>query len=347
MEGNLNKRIENLVKLADVLRHDSAVEELLYKASKLNPWFTEEYGRKALDAITDKMLDAAKLREWMARYDLSVQLDTDKTIGLIMAGNLPLVGFHDFLCVYMMGYKMRIKLSAKDDALFPYVIARLNEIDSDLSARMIVAERLEGFDAVIATGSNNSNRYFEYYFRNYPKILRRSRNSVAVLNGNESPAELYGLADDIFMYFGFGCRNVSKLFVPQEYDVRVLFPYFEKYKWMHAHTKYMNNYDYNRTLLLLNATEHLGDEIVMLQEHTSISSPIGLVYYERYGDMASVKENLIENGDKIQCVVATDSTAKALSISDFVPFGKTQKPELWDYADGVDTIKFLISLKSL
>lgn len=347
MNQQLQNRIDNLVKLGDVLRADAGLEAVIAKAASYNPWFTPEFCKAAIDAITDRMLTAEKLNEWLSRYKITEDDEKVRSIGIIMAGNLPLVGFHDFLCVYISGYNIKIKLSGKDDVLFPYVYQKLLQIDESLKEKSAIIERLEGFDAVIATGSNNTNRYFEYYFRDYPKILRRNRNSIAILTGDETDEELYGLADDIFMYFGFGCRNVSKLYVPEGYDITRLFPYFEKYKWMHSHTKYMNNYDYNRTLLLLNRTEHLANEIIMLQENTAISSPVSILYYERYESVKSVGEKVLSNLDSIQCIVAGKSEPLGGEIVNIVNFGNTQMPELWDYADDVDTLSFLISLKSL
>jgi hypothetical protein len=170
---------------------------------------------------------------------------------------------------------------------------------------------------------------------------------VAILSGRETDEELYGLADDIFMYFGFGCRNVSKLYVPEGYDITRLFPYFEKYKWMHHHTKYMNNYDYNRTLLLMNRTVHLANEIIMIEENPAISSPVSVLYYEPYESVIALSDKLKINLNNIQCVVSNDPIALDERIVNIVKFGNTQVPELWDYADNVDTLCFVLSLKSL
>jgi hypothetical protein len=340
MKENLEYRIDALVNLGGVLRSDSGLDEVIAKASAYNPWFTTNFCRQALDAVSDKMLDRAKLKEWVSRYDIDDN-KTPKTIGVIMAGNLPLVGFHDFLCVYISGQHIKMKLSEKDNVLFPYVYEKLLGIDPVLNDRSQMISRLEGFDAVIATGSNNTNRYFEYYFRNYPKILRKNRSSIAILTGQESDAELYGLADDIFMYFGFGCRNVSKVYLPEGYDITKLFPYFEKYKWMHDHTKYMNNYDYNRTLLLMNRTEHLANEIIMIQENTGISSPVSILYYERYKSIDSLEESLQPKLQDIQCIVSSVSTP-INALGPTIKFGFTQQPELWDYADNVDTLSFCL-----
>ena len=292
------------------------------------------------------MLNREKLEQWLSRYQITEDEASPKTIGIIMAGNLPLVGFHDFLCAYITGSGIKVKLSGKDEILFPYIYEKLLAIDPSLRERSAIIERLEGFDVVIATGSNNTNRYFEYYFRNYPKILRRNRSSIAILTGKETDEELFGLADDIFMYFGFGCRNVSKLYVPEDYDIIILFPYFEKYKWMHNHTKYMNNYDYNRTLLLMNRTQHLANEVIMIEENPAINSPVSVLYFERYENVKSLTASLLSNLNNIQCIVSNESVSLNDNPGNIVKFGHTQVPELWDYADNVDTIDFIFSLKS-
>ena len=346
MNDKLKDRVNALVRLGEEIRSDADLENMIARAASANPWFTEEYCRMAITAVTDKMLSREKLEQWLSRYEISDDESAVKTVGIIMAGNLPLVGFHDFLCVYVAGYNVKVKLSGKDDVFFKYIYQKLMSIDPSLAAKSEIIERLDGFDAVIATGSNNSNRYFEYYFRNHPSILRKNRNSIAVLSGNETDEELYGLTDDIFMYFGFGCRNVSKLYVPEGYDITRLFPYFEKYKWMHSHTKYMNNYDYNRTLLLMNRTEHLANEVIMIQENPAISSPVSVLYYEFYENADSLRDIVKLNLDNIQCVVASSSVGFLSDLTDIVKIGHTQQPELWDYADNVDTLQFLISLKS-
>ena len=347
MNQKLNDRIDLLVKLADELRSDKELDTFIARAATYNPWFTAEFTRFAIDGIIEKMLNREKLEQWLSRYNITKDEKAPKTIGIIMAGNLPLVGFHDFLCAYISGSGIKVKLSGKDEILFPYVYEKLLQIDPSLHERSAIIERLEGFDAVIATGSNNTNRYFEYYFRNYPKILRRNRSSIAILNGSETDADLFGLADDIFMYFGFGCRNVSKLYVPEDYDITRLFPYFGKYKWMHSHTKYMNNYDYNRTLLLMNRTVHLANEIIMIEENPAISSPVSVLYFERYNNVKNLAVKLHGNLSNIQCIVSNKSVSLDGGFKDIVKFGHTQVPDLWDYADNVDTLDFIFSLKSL
>lgn len=342
MHDKIKQRIGYLVALADKMRDSELLEAVIQRTATLNPFFTSDFTHAAIQAITEQMLDEEKLTPWLSAYELPAQ-DPATRIGIIMAGNIPLVGFHDFLCVYLLGHPMQIKLSGKDDLLFPVVFDMLCKIDTGLPARSRIVDKLQEYDAVIATGSNNSYRYFEYYFRDKPKILRKNRNSVAILTGRETDAELVALADDIFMYFGFGCRNVSKLYVPEGYDITRLFPHFDKYQWMFNHTKYMNNYDYNRTILLLNKTPHLANEIVMIQEQTAIASPVSMLYYERYNEAERLKEEIEQHIGEIQCVVGNAEIGQMLNL-DVVPFGASQKPSLVDYADGVDILTFLTGL---
>lgn len=329
--------IENLIELGKQLKNDAELQQIIYLAERRNPWFTETFVRAAFNAIINDMLDEQKLKAWLAAYDIK---PVNKTIGLIFAGNLPLVGFHDFLCAYVCGCKTKIKLSSKDDALFPFILARLKQIDPELNTRVEIVETLANFDAVIATGSNNTNRYFEYYFRNHPRILRKNRNSVAILTGNETTDELEQLGHDVFMYFGFGCRNVSKLYLPEGFDPTKLFPPFEKnYKWLHEHNKFMNNYDYSRTILMLNKAPHLANEFVMLVENTAIPSGIATLHYQFYTSAGELTEHLQQNSALIQCIAAQKPADWNLPA--VVTFGYTQRPGLADYADGIDTIKFI------
>jgi Acyl-CoA reductase (LuxC) len=332
-------RIETLVELGKRIKTSPVLQLQIELAGNKNPWFTTEFVQQAISAICDEMLTESKLKQWLDKYDLH---EVNKTAGLVFAGNIPLVGFHDFLCCYVTGCKMKIKLSSKDDTLFMSILDILFDIDPAAKAQVEIVETLKDFDAVIATGSDNTNRHFEYYFRKYPKILRKNRNAIAILTGEETSGQLDLLADDIFMYFGFGCRNVSKVFVPVGYDVTTLFPHFEKYKWMHQHTKYMNNYDYNRTLLLLNKTPHFSNDYIMLKESETIPSPISTLYYQSWHDERVMNSLIKQNTDKIQCVVSAQPERWPFASS--VTFGQSQHPELWDYADGVDTIRFLLSL---
>lgn len=332
--------IDNLVELGKRLGSSEELAERIATAENRNPWFVPRFVLAAFDALTKEMLDENKLNEWLKKYEVK---PVNKTIGLIFAGNIPLVGFHDFLCCYSTGCNIKIKLSSKDDDLFLFVLRLLTEIDPAVKDKVEIVDKLKDFDAVIATGSDNTNRYFEYYFRNYQKILRKSRNSVAILTGDETKTDLENLADDVFMYFGFGCRNVSKLYVPTGYNLTQLFPRFEAhYKWLHNHNKFMNNYDYNRTLLMLNKAPHLANEFLMLVENASIPSSIGTLNYSFWHDERVLNSELKQNAEKIQCVVSKQP--ERWNVNSSVPFGQAQHPQLWDYADGTDTLAFLFAL---
>lgn len=266
--------IAHLAHLREKLISDEQFMAAVKNAAHQNPWFTENFVRESIQAISEYMLNESALRQWLNNYQIR---NVNKTIGLIFAGQLYLLlAFTISFCCYVTGCNMKIKLSSKDEKLFPEVLRLLSSIDESLHERVELVEKLEHFDAVIATGSDNTHQYFEYYFRNHPNILRKNRNSVAVLSGDETDAELKNLAHDVFLYFGFGCRNVSKIYVPVGFDITRLFPLFESYSWLHHHTRYMNNYDYQRTLLLMNKTPHLANEFVMILENESISSPIAI-----------------------------------------------------------------------
>ncbi len=333
------KELDYLVQLGNRLSDPVISEVKIQQASQKNSWFIPDFTRTALHAIGEEMLEEQKLNEWLQKYSVTPR---NKTIGLIFAGNIPLVGFHDFLCCYLSGCKMKIKLSSKDEVLFPFLLQLLQDIDPAINERIELVEKLQDYDAVIATGSNNTNRYFEYYFKNYPKILRANRNSVAILTGQESDEELQLLADDIFLYFGFGCRNVSKLYVPVGYDLSMLFPRFEKYKWLHGHSKYRNNYDYNRTLLLMNQTPHLANEFLMLTESEQIPSAIGTLNYQYWHDERILMSQLKQHKESLQCIVSSQPHHWG-GLSE-ASFGRAQHPALNDYADGIDTLAFLLSL---
>ncbi len=334
-------QVKSLTMLAEKLRTSEKLNEVIESASIKNPWFTHPFIHHALDSLFLQMLNKQKLNAWLSTYTLT---PVKTTVALIFAGNIPLVGFHDFLCCYISGCSIKIKLSSKDDELFLFLLQLLFEIDPEAKSRIQIVDSLKNYDAVIATGSDNTNRYFEYYFRQHPKILRKSRNAVAVLNGEETHHDLVNLAHDVFTYFGFGCRNVSKIYIPVDFDIKRLFPAFEEnYKWLHAHTKYMSNYDYQRTILLLNKTIHLANEFVMLLEHQSISSPIATLHYEFWHDERILESQLKHNSDKIQCIVSANP--EKWNFTSSVGFGDAQKPGLADYADGIDTLAFLQNLQ--
>lgn len=310
--------------------------QLLESLDQSNGWFTIDqlmFANKSWEAA----LDTSSLSEWTSRYDFGNE--PLKTIGLILAGNIPFVGFHDVLSVLISGNRALIKLSSTDSFLIPFVLKYLVKIEPRFADRIeFTKEKLENFDAVIATGSNNTARYFDYYFSKYPNIIRKNRNSVAVLSGNETKDDLIALGEDIFRYYGLGCRSVSKMFVPENYDFSLFFEAMYEYKDVIFYEKYANNYDYNKAVFLMSNFKLLDNEFLTLKEDTGYASPISSVFYEYYSDIQQLENKLKEDTDKIQCVVS-----KGL-IKDSLSFGETQKPNLWDYADGVDTIHFLLNM---
>ncbi len=305
-----------------------------------NPWFILPHIRYALDAIAG-LLTAEGLEQWAAGYDDRWTVhENKKNIGVVMAGNIPLVGFHDFLCVLMSGHRFNGKLSSDDDRLLPALVTILTDIEPGFGSSVSLSTgRLSGFDAIIATGSDNTARYFEYYFGHVPHIIRKNRNGVAFLSGGENENDLDGLAGDIFLYFGRGCRNVAKLFVPGDYSFQNLFAGMEKYRYVLDHHKYRNNYDYYKAVFMLNGVSCHDTGFLLLREEVSISSPIAVIYYEYYDTVGQVKERLQAGADLIQCVVTGDSR-----IAKGIPFGASQRPSLTEYADGVDTMDFLLRL---
>ena len=305
-----------------------------------NPWFTKAYILEAIRGIS-QMLREEVLFRWLDLYDHpDFPPAKQKTIGLILAGNIPLVGFHDLMCVLAAGHKVLAKLSSKDDRLIKKLCELVLAIDPDLGGRIEFAdEKLSGMDAVIATGSDNSARYFEYYFRNIPHILRKNRNGVAVLTGQESDEELAGIGKDIFTYFGMGCRNVTKLYIPREYDLKILLRILDRYHSLIQHNKYANNVDYYRTMYLMNQVSLLDNEVLLLKEDSAIASPVGVVFYERYSEIRWVEDQIISRKEEIQCVVSVHR-----GLQGALPPGSSQEPMPWDYADGVDTMRFLNEL---
>ena len=303
-----------------------------------NAWFTAENVLNAVKSIGN-ILNKADLTTWLDKYE--IRDGQPKKVGLILAGNIPLVGFHDVLCVLITGNFALIKASSQDARLIKYVLELLSAIDPIFAGRYQFTERLGNFDAVIATGSNNTSRYFEYYFGKVPNIIRKNRSSVAVLIGSESTEQLFKLGHDIFAYFGLGCRNVSKLLVPQDYNFNLFFESIEVYNDIINHHKYNNNYFYNKSIYLVNSDKHLDNNFLLLKEDTRLASPLAVMYFEYYDDLAAVESKLNSDAEYIQCVVS----AAPLNIkSQVVDFGESQQPKLWDYADGVDTMAFLSGL---
>lgn len=343
MNTTLIDKITHLTTLAKQIKTDEKIQIAKERAEGANPFFTKEFIENAIEGISS-WLDKNKLTTWLADYTFLNETYAPKKVAIIMAGNIPLVGFHDFLCLYFTNHFIQIKTSSKDDFLFRAVLDKLCDLDKKLATRVSILERLTDFDAVIATGSDNSFRYFEYYFKNKPSLLRKNRNSIAILTGEETDEELEKLGDDIFLYFGLGCRNVSKLYVQQDFDITRLFPRFEKYNWMHHHSKYMNNYDYHRAIYLLNRQAHLADEKIMLIENDSISSPLSVVNYERFEDWSILNETIDSQINNIQCIVGGETAAKHIQSHKTIPLGQSQYPTLSDFADNVDTLIFMKSL---
>ena len=330
---NLAERIDLLEKLGNYL--DSNSEKLnsaIREAYGKNKWFTEEFINLSLQNISTQFLNRKKLERWVNHYHLDDNIRS-KTVGVVMAGNIPMVGFHDFLCVFVSGHKQHIKLSEKDNVLTTHIIEKLTEWNPDVSNVVEVCDLLKNCDAYIATGSNNSSRYFKYYFGKYPSIIRGNKTSVAILSGNETTEELNLLADDVHTYFGLGCRNVTKLYVPVDYDFVPLLNAFKKYEYFKDHTKYRNNYDYNLALLIMNNKMYMTNTNIILLEDENIFSPVSQLHYTFYSDKNVTVDDLRKN-ENIQCVVGNGLTG----------FGVTQQPGLFDYADGTDAMEFLLSL---
>jgi hypothetical protein len=305
-----------------------------------NPWFTEDNIRKAIVAIADSLNDNS-IAKWMGNYPkLPVEDNSSKTIGVVMAGNIPLVGFHDMISVIMSGHTFLGKTSSKDDRLIRSIADLISFIEPGIAVRIKFTENyLNEAEAIIATGSNNTSRYFEYYFRNIPHIIRKNRSGLAILTGKESNEDLLKLGEDIFSYFGLGCRNVTKIFIPEDYKLDNLLFALESFSNLSDHNKYMNNIDYMRSVYLMNQLPFLDNGVVLMKEEEALSSPVGVVYYEKYSQIESVFEKLSLQGDMIQCVVSTTD-----GIDGSVLPGNSQSPALWDYADGMDTMKFLEDL---
>lgn len=311
-------------------------EALIQLSQSHNGWFTPEQVRFALGSWSDA-LTADNLNQWLSNYQTPTP--NPKTIGLILAGNIPLVGFHDLLSVILAGHQALIKTSSNDQKLLPFIVNYLQQLDPQLAQRILFADgKLENFDAVIATGSNNTARYFEYYFKDKPAIIRKNRNSVAVLTGQETTADLHALGEDIFRYFGLGCRNVSKLFVPKAYDFTAFFEAIFAYQEVIHYEKYTNNYDYNKAVFLMSNFKLLDNGFLTLKEDTSYASPISSVFYEYYDAIDELQSRLSLDDDQLQCIVSKGN------IQGGLPFGSTQKPALWDYADRVDTLEFLLAI---
>ncbi|MFL5788940.1 MAG: acyl-CoA reductase [Flavisolibacter sp.] len=331
---DLKRKTELLVRLGKFLTGgEKELEEIKAKSYAENQWFVPEFIDISLKNISNNYLHPGQLQYLINRYKIPENNSHPKTIGIVMAGNIPLVGFHDLLCVFITGNMARIKLSSKDEALPKYILNKLMEWEPDMINYVSINDRIPKCEAYIATGSNNSARYFDYYFKKYPSIIRKSRTSVAVLNGKETNEQLELLADDVYQYFGLGCRNITKLFVPEGYDFIPLLEAFKKYNYLINHNKFKNNYDYNLAIHILNNHYYMTNGSLLLIEDKNSFSPIGQLNYEYYSNDKEVIEKL-----------STDETIQYVITHNESNFGKAQNPGICDFADRADTMQFLISL---
>ena len=341
MPANL-KRVKALIKLGNHLLHFDANQNSYAKLNSqvslailANGWFTLDNIQKTFFEWGNA-LQGSKLLSWLKPYTFSVN-KPNQTVALILAGNIPLVGFHDLICVWLSGHQAIVKCSSKDEYLLPYLTQFL-EKEAGENCFTFTKKPFTKFDAVIATGSNNTGRYFEHYFSSYPNIIRKNRNGVAVLDGSENDDELKNLGDDIILYFGLGCRNVSKLFLPKGYDLNLIFAGLFPHSDIIQNSKYANNFDYNKAVFLMNKFDFLENGFIILKEAQKYSAPIACIHYEYYNNLDLLKKELDHNKNQIQCIISK------LPIPGAISFGKAQKPELNVYADDIDTLLFLNQL---
>lgn len=328
---NTEQRIALLVQLGEYMLSDSEEWDITKdRAVSMNAWFTRGNVELAVSNICAEFLQKDKLEQWINKYN---PVSNPKTVGIVTAGNIPLVGFHDFLSCFMSGHITKLKLSSKDEVLLKHIIAKLTEWNSAVANEVIVADNLKNCDAYIATGSNNTARYFEQYFAKYPNIIRKNRTSVAILDGTEIGDELDKLMNDVFSYFGLGCRNVTQICVPKDYDLTKIMEAANKYADIINHHKYKNNFDYYLAIYLLNKVPYYSNDSLLMVENAVPFSAVGVLHY-RYYDSIETIQNELNSSEDIQCIVGHNN----------VPFGNSQKPNLADYADGVDTMQFLTSL---
>lgn len=318
---------------------DERLAALIASEARHNAWFTPQSVSRAVQAIAVQLSEDS-LTRWLTNYDLPAR-NAPKIIGLILAGNIPLVGFHDVLCTLLAGHKMQIKVSSNDARLILYILEQLTALEANIADSYQITNRLAGFDAVIATGSNNSSRYFDYYFGKVPHIIRKNRNSVALLTGTETTEQLHSLGYDVFDYYGLGCRNVSKLMVPEGYNFDAFFEAIQSHQEVINHHKYHNNYDYNKAILLVNKEKHLDNGFLLLKEDEKLTSPLAVLHYQTYKTFEEATAQLTAQADQIQCVVTAAPIEVPVQVTGF---GCSQQPGLADYADGVDTLDFLLKL---
>lgn len=332
---NIEQRIHAFSKLGHYISEFPIVlQEVVHKTALHNPWFTTDNTHRALLNIAEKMLNKQNLIDWTVPYNFT-ENKPQKGIAVVAAGNIPMVAFQDILCILISGNRLHLKLSEKDNILLPFLLEQLIKIEPAFSKSIQIQTKLENFDAIIATGSNASAKHFEYYFAKYPNIIRKNRNSVAILDGTEQENQLQQLGHDIFDYFGLGCRNVSKLYIPKNYDISILKEAFQSFSSIMQHTQYMNNLDYQRTIYLMNQIPIADIDFINIVENNSIPSPISCLHFERYNSLDDVENTLNNEKEKIQCIIGKK----------YLEFGSSQQPGLTDYADGIDTLKFITELK--
>lgn len=319
--------------------HTGRFQAKIKEAHLYNRWFTPINVQKALSAIANNFLEARKLQEWANSYPIA---DTSpQRVGIVMAGNIPLVGFHDLLAVLVSGHHALVKLSEKDEKLIPFLLQELSHISPELASRVTITDQLKGFDAIIATGSNNTSRYFQHYFGAYPHIIRKNRNAVAVLTGDETRDQLQALTDDVFQHFGLGCRNVAKIYVPEGYDFMPLMEALENYRDVINHKPYENNYLYNKSFMVMNNEAFMDTGFFMVRKSDTLASPIAMLHYSYYSSDQALAAELDKNWEAIQCVVGVPEAHERVEV---MP-GNAQQPSLWDYPDRVDIMAFLTSLE--
>jgi Acyl-CoA reductase (LuxC) len=340
MNMKLEKRIDAFGKLGDLLLSSygkQLIVEWSEKAYLKNNWFVPENVNMAINTIATCFLNKEELQAWLSEFDFSIS--KNKKVGVIMAGNIPLVGFHDALAVLISGNKLFAKLSSQDDFLFKQLVSQLLILEPDFEPEIVYTEKMNDVDAIIATGSDNSSTYFEYYFKHIPNIIRKNRSSIAILNGNESNETMAKLGADILQYYGLGCRNVSKLYINESFMPNYFYENILNWEKVMQNHKYKNNYDYNRSILLVNQEQHFDNNFLILKESNELVSPISVVFYEKYDSQADIELKIAANQNKIQCVLSENGWFK-----NSLPIGSAQIPSLTDYADGVDLLRFLNEL---
>ncbi|MGI6339405.1 MAG: acyl-CoA reductase [Bacteroidales bacterium] len=340
----LSERVGSFAELGTILReslagkptmYSSQLQNLINTQQFMNPWFTPQNVKTAINAIAGELTEE-NIEKWTGMYPELAEERDPITVAVVMAGNIPLVGFHDYLCVLISGNNLLAKASSKDTELIVFLNEILCNINHEFRNMVRFSDGfLSGFDAVIATGSNNTSRYFEYYFSRYPHIIRKNRNSAAIIDGTETSNELKYLGSDVFSYFGLGCRSISKIYIPEEYDLNKMITEWESYSEVINHNKYANNYDYNKAIYLINNEIFIDTGYILLKESTALTSPVAVLFYEKYSSIEKVYDLLKQMDQEIQCI----------SGKGHVPFGKTQSPHLWDYADGRDILEFLLKKK--